>query len=57
MNQLSWIKEKAKYLSLDAIEKELNMPQSTLYKWISGKRNLPKKWEPILIKWVDAFKN
>jgi hypothetical protein len=55
MNKLTWFKEKSKYLNFDAIEKELKIPQSTLYKWTSGKRNLPKKWEPVLIKWIDQF--
>jgi hypothetical protein len=49
-------KEKSKYLNFDAIEKELKIPQSTLHRWIAGKRNLPKKWEPVLIKWVEEFK-
>jgi hypothetical protein len=56
MNQLNWFKEKSKYLNFDAIEKELKIPQSTLHRWIAGKRNLPKKWEPVLIKWVEEFK-
>lgn len=52
---LQWFKENASCFNLDAIEKKFKIPQSTLYKWVSGRRELPKKWEKVLIEWLDQM--
>jgi len=39
------------YLPISKIEERLGMPPTTLQKVLSGKRNLPKKWNAILEKY------
>ncbi len=39
------------YLPINKIEERLGMPPTTLQKVLSGKRNLPKKWNAILEKY------
>lgn len=56
MHRLAWFLENASCFNLDAIEKKFKIPQSTLYKWITGKRNLPKRWEKVLVEWLDDLK-
>ena len=49
-----WIKGK-EALSIMRIEKDLNMPQSTLYKYINGSRALPTKYRAPLGKYLKRY--
>lgn len=53
---MNWLKTKAGYLKIFQIEKELEMPEGTLKKYIDGKRDLPEKWRPIVLEWIKEFK-
>jgi hypothetical protein len=43
------INSKVPYLPVSKIEESLGMPPTTLQKFLSGKRVLPKKWEKVLL--------
>jgi hypothetical protein len=53
---LDWLKSKAGYLKISMIEKELNMPEGTLKKYIDDKRGLPSNWHELVINWIKEFK-
>ena len=45
---IDWLKQNKDSLSLRGIERQLNMPDTTLVKAVKGSQNLPKKWiEPL----------
>lgn len=54
--ELDWLKSQKDYISIYKIERELEMPEGTLKKFVDGNRRLPEKWhEPVMV-WVRAFK-
>lgn len=40
---LNWLKQNKRFIKIRAIEKELNMPDSTLIKAVNEVQSLPKK--------------
>lgn len=45
---IEWLRKYKDSLSIRGIEKQLNMPDSTLIKAVKGTQQLPKKWiEPL----------
>jgi hypothetical protein len=45
---IDWLIKNKNSLSLRGIERQLNMPDTTLVKAVNGSQNLPKKWiEPL----------
>lgn len=45
---IEWLRKNKDSLSIRGIEKQLNMPDSTLIKAVKGTQQLPKKWvEPL----------
>jgi hypothetical protein len=45
---LEWLIKNKDSLSLRGIERQLDMPDTTLVKAVNGSQNLPKKWiEPL----------
>jgi hypothetical protein len=55
--ELEWLVEKSKYLSIRKIEQELNMPATTLHRFVKGERGLDQQWHEAVIKWVRDFKH
>lgn len=53
---LQWLKQYYILLSLYDIEKELNLPRKTLYKFVTGERDLPDKYESEAIQWIKDFR-
>ncbi len=53
---LQWLKQYYIFLSLYDIEKELNLPRKTLYKFVTGERDLPNKYESEAIQWIKDFR-
>lgn len=53
---LEWLKSKAGYLKIFQIEKELEMPEGTLKKFVDGLRPLAEHWHPKVIAWIKEFK-
>jgi hypothetical protein len=49
---IEWLKKNRESLSIRGIEKQLNMPDSTLTKAVNGSQNLPKKWENPLHEFI-----
>lgn len=49
---IEWLQKNKKFLSIRAIEKNLEMPDSTLIKAVNGSQNLPKKYEKRLSKFL-----
>jgi hypothetical protein len=41
---IEWLRKNKDSLSIRGIEKQLNMPDSTLIKAVNGTQELPKKW-------------
>jgi len=54
--ELKWIKDRKDYLIIRRIERELDMPEGTLKKWVDGKRGLADQWHGPVIAWVKKFK-
>lgn len=54
---IEWLKANKKFLSIRAIEKHLEMPDSTLIKAVNGSQNLPKKYEERLSKFLMGLQN
>jgi hypothetical protein len=50
-----WVKANAEYLSLRKIEVKLNIPESTLRKFVAEDRPLPEKYHKPIEKWVKAL--
>lgn len=55
-NELNWLKNNARFLSISAIEKEIGCPETTIQKFIKGKRNLPAKWEEKIKLFISKFR-
>lgn len=53
--QLNWLVKNSQFLSIRKIEQELDMPSTTLYKYVTGERELPEKWREPLSGWVAEF--
>jgi len=49
---IEWLQKNKQFLSIRAIEKHLEMPDSTLIKAVNGTQNLPKKYEKRLSKFL-----
>ena len=41
---IEWLRKNKDSLTIRGIEKQLNMPDSTLIKAVKGTQELPKKW-------------
>ena len=41
---IEWLRKNKNSLTIRGIEKQLNMPDSTLTKAVNGTQGLPKKW-------------
>jgi len=41
---IEWLRKNKDSLTIRGIEKQLNMPDSTLIKAVNGTQELPKKW-------------
>lgn len=54
---INWLKENKQFLSIRAIEKHLEMPDSTLIKAVNGSQNLPKKYKERLSKFIMDLQN
>lgn len=54
---IDWLKKNKQFLSIRAIEKYLDMPDSTLIKAVNGSQNLPKKYEERLSKFLMGLQN
>lgn len=53
---LQWLKNNKQFFSIDKIEKELQMPFTTIQQWIAGNRDLPEKWKEPLTEWIKQFR-
>lgn len=54
--ELKWLKSKSGYIKIFQIEKELDLPEGTLKKYVDERRDLPEKWKPKVIEWIKKFK-
>ena len=54
---IEWLKENKQFLSIRAIEKHLEMPDSTLIKAVNGVQSLPKKYEERLSEFIIGLQN
>lgn len=54
--QLRWLKSKAGLIRIALIEKELDLPEGTLKKYVDDRRDLPEHWKPKVIEWIKKFK-
>lgn len=54
--ELDWLVRRKDYISVYKIEKELEMPEGTLRKFVDGDRGLPDKWHDPVMYWVKKFK-
>lgn len=52
---IEWLRKNKDSLSIRGIERQLNMPDSTLIKAVSGAQELPKKWEQPLNDFIKAL--
>jgi hypothetical protein len=52
---IDWLRKNKESLSIRGIERQLNMPDSTLIKAVNGAQELPKKWEQPLENFIKAF--
>lgn len=50
-----WIRHNYAFISAKAIEKQLGMPQATLYKFMKRERGIPKKWHDPLREFIQRF--
>ena len=53
---LKWLRDNKSFLNINKIEKELDMPSSTLQKALGGNRGLPKIWETPVNEFVKKLK-
>lgn len=53
---IEWIRKNKKSLSIRGIEKQLNMPDSTLIKAVKGIQELPKKWIEPLTEFINKLR-
>ena len=56
-DNINWLKENKDSLSLRGIERQLNMPDTTLVKAVNGSQKLPKKWIEPLKQFLNNLKN
>lgn len=42
------------YTTVAEVEQLLNMPKTTLYQFLAGKRPIPKKWHQVLLTYLDG---
>ena len=54
---IDWLRKNKDALSLRGIERQLNMPDTTLVKAVNGSQKLPKKWIEPLDKFLNNLKN
>jgi hypothetical protein len=54
--ELDWLVKCKDYLNIYKIEKELEMPEGTLKKFVDGKRGLADQWHDQVREWVKVFK-
>lgn len=54
--ELDWLVKCKDYLNIYKIEKELEMPEGTLKKFVDGKRGLAEQWHDSARVWVKNFK-
>jgi hypothetical protein len=54
--ELDWLIKRKKFISIFAVEKELDMPEGTLKKFVEGKRGLAEQWHDPVRQWVKNFK-
>lgn len=56
-DELIWLRENSKFLSIRAIEKELGLPPTTIQQFAGkAERPIPEKWENIICKWIINFR-
>lgn len=51
-----WIKKNGSLLNIYQIEKQIEVPQGTLKKFVDDKRGLAEQWHKPVIEWVKNFK-
>lgn len=51
-----WLKKRKDILSIFKIEKDLDMSEGTLKKFVEGTRGLADQWHKPVIDWVKEFK-
>jgi hypothetical protein len=54
--ELDWLIKRKDYISIFKVEKELEMPEGTLKKFVDGRRGLPDNWHDPVREWVKNFK-
>lgn len=52
---INWLRKNKRFIKVRAIEKELNMPDSTLIKAVNKTQNLSKKWTEPLNNFLKSF--
>lgn len=52
---LEWVKDRASYLKMDRIARELDIPGRTLRAWADGNRPLPEKYQEKVQAWAKEF--
>lgn len=57
MKSIEYLQKNKQFLSIRAIEKYLEMPDSTLIKAVNGSQNLPKKYEKRLSDFLMGLQN
>ena len=55
MEMIDWLRKNKESLSIRGIERQLNMPDSTLIKAVNGAQELPKKWEQPLEDFIKVL--
>ena len=53
---IDWLKKNKKFIKIRAIEKELNMPSTTLDKAVNDIQHLSKKWRKPLKELINKIK-
>lgn len=53
---LQWLIQNKTTIKINAIEKQLSMPQGTLKKFVDGNRCLTEDWQLKVIAWIKNFK-
>jgi hypothetical protein len=53
---LQWLIGRKDLISIYKIERELQMPEGTLKKFVDGRRGLPDNWHQPVIDWVKQFR-
>jgi hypothetical protein len=53
---LQWLLDRKEFINISKIERELQMPEGTIQKFIDGRRNLPYTWHAPVIDWVKKFR-